>query len=71
MTMRRMKKMKDWCVNGWLIEQQPNSFGSRHAYEVCACNAIGFLVGPYIGFGSLKEARAFCERTPFPFYWGA
>jgi len=70
--MRRMKPLKEWCVNGWVIEQQPNSFGSRYAYEVYACDARGYLAAPVRGAGSLKEARAYCEATHFPaFYWGA
>lgn len=48
-------------VNGWIIERRPNTFVEQFVYEASAFNAEGYRIAKR-GFGSLREAKAFCEN---------
>jgi len=62
---RRLTPLRRWEINGWLIEQQPNTFATQSAYEATATDAEGFRTAKH-GFDTLTTAKSFCQTNIAP-----
>ena len=61
----RMGHRIEYSVNGWTIEERPNSFAERYAWEATSINGDGYLTARQ-GFNTLREAKKYCEAHNVP-----